>query len=183
MIKQDRRFEKTENAIQKSFLQLMMDKPCSNISVKEICQQAQISRNAFYQHYETKEHLYMAIQTDILRSIEEACQPLVDNLADITEVERRKFIDNILIAVDRQKDKIYHLLNSQAAYFSSAFCEMLIKANIKSSQQFPEPVDPASIHVFSGAVSSYISFWLLETNLTLLEAQEQLYNILENFGS
>ncbi|MEI4337578.1 TetR/AcrR family transcriptional regulator [Streptococcus suis] len=183
MVKQDRRFEKTENAIQESFLQLLMTKDCSKISVKEICQQAQISRNAFYQHYETKEHLYRAIQTDILLAMEEACRPVVDNLADIKEEERRQFINNILAAVEQQKSKIYHLLNSQPAYFSLAFRDMLIEASVKSSQRFPEPINPAFIHIFSGAVSSYICYWLLETDLSLLEAQEQLFSILENLGT
>lgn len=182
MVKQDRRFEKTEKAIQDAFLQLLTVKKLPKISVKEICQLAQISRNAFYQHYETKEHLYQSIQNEILLAMEEACRPVVDNLADIQTAERRQFLENILTAVDQQKEKIYQLLNSQPAHFSLAFRDMLIQANIKSSQEFPDPINLAFIHIFSGAVSSFVFYWLFETNFTLSEAQEQLFYILEHLG-
>lgn len=183
MFKQDPRFEKTEIAIQESFLHLLTTKSCSKISVKEICQLAQISRNAFYQHYETKNHLYQAMQTDILLAMEEAFRPIVDNPKDIQEAEKRKFINNILTAVEQQKNKIYHLLRSKPDYFSLAFRDILVRSCIKSSHQFPESINFAYLHIFSGAVSSYISFWLLETDLTLEEAQQQLYNTLELFGT
>lgn len=162
MNKTDLRFEKTEKAIQDAFLQLLMAKELTKISVKEICQNAQISRNAFYQHYETKEHLYQAIQTEILLAMEDACRPVVDNLANITEAESRQFLDNILIAVEQHKDKIYQLLRSQPAHFSLAFRDMLVKANVKSSQQFPDPINLAFIHCFSGAVSSFVSYCSLK---------------------
>ncbi|WP_156019731.1 TetR/AcrR family transcriptional regulator [Streptococcus ruminantium] len=181
MVKPDLRFEKTEKAIQDAFLQLLMAKEFTKISVKEICENAQISRNAFYQHYETKEHLYQAIQTDILLAMEDACRPVVDDLANISEAENRQFLDNILIAVNQHKDKIHRLLCSQPAYFSLAFRDMLIKAIIKSSQQFANPINLAFIHIFSGAVASFVSYWLLETDLTLLEAQEQISSILKNW--
>lgn len=181
MNKADLRFEKTEKAIQDAFLQLLMANELTKISVKEICQNAQISRNAFYQHYETKEHLYQAIQTEILLAMEDACRPLVDHLADIKAAERRQFLDNILIAVDQHRDKIYRLLSSQPAYFSLAFRDMLIKANLKSSQQFPDSVNLAFIHCFSGAISAFVSYWLLETDWTLLEAQDQLFHTFKHF--
>lgn len=180
MVKLDLRFEKTEKAIQDAFLKLLMAKELRQISVKEICQNAHISRNAFYQHYETKEHLYQAIQTEILLAMEDACRPVAENITDIQASENRQFLDNILIAVDQHQEKIYQLLKSQPANFSLAFRDMLIHANIKTNQQFTDHINLAFIHIFSGAVASFISYWLLETDLTLLEAQEQLFTILKH---
>ena len=59
---------------------------------------------------------------------------------------------------------------------------MLIHANIKTNQQFTDHINLAFIHIFSGAVASFISYWLLETDLTLLEAQEQLFTILKHLN-
>ncbi|EHI75234.1 TetR family transcriptional regulator [Streptococcus criceti] len=53
-MKKDLRFEKTEKNLQEAFLHLLQAKDLTKISVKEICQLAQVSRNAFYQHYETQ---------------------------------------------------------------------------------------------------------------------------------
>lgn len=182
MLKSDLRFKKTEKALKDAFLDLLLTTEISKLSVKTICEKAQISRNAFYQHYETKEHLYQSIQIEILLAIEDACKPVVNNIENITISERRQYLDNILTAVDNNRDKIHKLLISQPAHFSMAFRDMLIKSISKPNETFATKVSMAYIHIFSGAISTFISYWLLETELSLLEAQEQLFDILENLG-
>lgn len=177
-MKQDLRFEKTEKALQEAFLILLQTKELAKISVKELCELAQISRNAFYQHYETKEHLYDAILTELLLSIEEACRPLVKDVATITEVEGRLFLDNILFAVNQHRFVFYQLLTSQPAVFTAAFHDMLVSANIQSSHSIGTTPDISYIHIFSGGVVAFVKYWLLETSFTLEEAQEKLFAII-----
>ncbi|MWV55403.1 MULTISPECIES: TetR/AcrR family transcriptional regulator [Streptococcus] len=177
-MKQDLRFQKTELALQKAFLDLLQTKDIAKISVKEICTVAQVSRNAFYQHYETKEHLYDSMLKEILLSIEEACKPLAKDLASISTAERRLFLDNILRAVEDHRFVIYQLLTSEPAAFSAAFQEMLLSANLQGSKEVIAPPHNSYIHVFSGGVSAFVSYWLLETSFSLEEAQERLFAIL-----
>ena len=59
----DRRVKYTKMVIKNSFLALAKQKPISKISVKEICQDADINRATFYAHY--------ADQYDLLRRIED----------------------------------------------------------------------------------------------------------------
>lgn len=177
-MKQDLRFEKTEKALQKAFLELLQTKEIAKISVKELCELAQVSRNAFYQHYETKEHLYDSMLKEILLAIEQACRPLVTDLADISALEGRLFLDNILLAVDQHRFVIYQLLTSQPAAFSAAFHDMLVSANIQSSHSIGTTPDISYIHIFSGGVVAFVSYWLLQTSFTLEEAQEKLFAII-----
>ncbi|MBU0278161.1 TetR/AcrR family transcriptional regulator [Gemella sp. zg-1178] len=164
--------------MQKAFLELLQTKEITKISVKEICSLAQVSRNAFYQHYETREHLYDSMLKEILFSIEQACEPLVKDLASITEAENRLFLDNILRAVEEHRFVIYQLLTSQPAAFSAAFNEMLISANMQGVDGTSMQIDTSYIHIFSGGITAFVSYWLLKTSFTLEEAQEKLFTIL-----
>ncbi len=48
----DRRISKTEQAIQEAFFQLLKNVPADKITIKQLCQEANISRGTFYAHYE-----------------------------------------------------------------------------------------------------------------------------------
>ncbi|MGT2928731.1 TetR/AcrR family transcriptional regulator [Streptococcus dentasini] len=180
MVKRDLRFEKTEKNLQEAFLHLLQAKDLTKISVKEICQLAQISRNAFYQHYETKEHLYESLLQKILLSMEEACRPVAKELSHITPAENRLFLNNILHAVDQNRFIIHQLLTSQPASFSAAFHQMIVTTNLEGSHEHGLTIDPASIHIFSGAIVSFVNYWLLDTNLSLEKAQEKLFATIGN---
>lgn len=47
----DRRIRRTENAIQTAFVKLIMEKDINKITVKELCERADINKSTFYLHY------------------------------------------------------------------------------------------------------------------------------------
>lgn len=47
----DIRIQKTETAIKNAFMELRSQKPVEKITVKELCQRAQINKSTFYSHY------------------------------------------------------------------------------------------------------------------------------------
>lgn len=53
-MKNDLRYERTENLIFDSFFKLISKKSFDSVSVTDICKVANISRNAFYAHYTDK---------------------------------------------------------------------------------------------------------------------------------
>ncbi|AOM84263.1 TetR/AcrR family transcriptional regulator [Salisediminibacterium beveridgei] len=69
--KMDRRVKYTLEVIESSFLELMQQKPLSHITVKELCQKADINRSTFYAHYEDLSALLNAIQDRIIYDAEE----------------------------------------------------------------------------------------------------------------
>ena len=54
MEKEDRRYQRTRQAIQDAMWQLMQEKDFGQISVGEIAKRANINRVTFYRHYEDK---------------------------------------------------------------------------------------------------------------------------------
>lgn len=67
--KNNRRTRYTRQAIKDSFLQLLAEKDPLKITVTEICQQADINRGTFYQHFRDPADLFSQIEQDLLDKI------------------------------------------------------------------------------------------------------------------
>ncbi len=76
MRRTDRRAEKTRASIKEAFFELLKNKPEDSISVKEICDLANCSRNTFYVHFLYKENLYKTILDECIASILHGFKPL-----------------------------------------------------------------------------------------------------------
>ena len=77
----DRRVKYTRMVIKESFIDLLEKKDISRITIKEICENADINRATFYAHYSD--------QYELLRKIED------------------EFLDNIRDYLDELDQKIY----------------------------------------------------------------------------
>ena len=65
----DRREQKTQQAIRNAFLALRAHKPLERITVKELAENAQISKATFYLHYHDIYELSEALQEDVIQQI------------------------------------------------------------------------------------------------------------------
>ncbi len=62
----DIRIQKTEAAIKNAFMELRSQKSVEKITVKELCQRAQINKSTFYTHYEDIYALSDAMQAETI---------------------------------------------------------------------------------------------------------------------
>lgn len=69
--KEDRRIRITKLAIQESLVELMNTLPISKISVKMLCEAADINRSTFYAHYKDQYDLLKSVQRNILAQVKE----------------------------------------------------------------------------------------------------------------
>ena len=65
----DLRVKKTERSIQQAFLDLRRQKPLEKITVKELCQRADIHKSTFYSHYEDLYALSDALETQVVEQV------------------------------------------------------------------------------------------------------------------
>ncbi|NLC73120.1 MAG: TetR/AcrR family transcriptional regulator [Ruminococcaceae bacterium] len=79
MKKEDGRVRYTKMVIRKSFISLLDEKPASKISVKELCERAEINRATFYAHYESIEALYGSIKSELAERIRNYLIPVASN--------------------------------------------------------------------------------------------------------
>ena len=105
-MKTDLRIRYTRKVIREAFLKLLKEKPLARITVKEVCDLAQINRGTFYKHYLDCYDLMDKLQDEAAANFE----ALLDNLEE-------NGIENVIVAILeklRSDSGINMLVNSQS---------------------------------------------------------------------
>lgn len=97
----DKRVRYTKMFLKESLIKLLKDKPISRITIKELCENAEINRATYYAHY--------ADQFDQLKQIEEEfISGILSNLnklsAETGEKDMHKIVENILIYINENAE-------------------------------------------------------------------------------
>lgn len=66
----DRRIKHTKQFLKTALLELLEEKPLSQISVTALCNRADINRNTFYCHYHYPEEILWEMQQDVLEQFQ-----------------------------------------------------------------------------------------------------------------
>jgi len=94
-MKMNRKTRYTRMALRDSLMELMKEKPLAKITIKELCNNADINRTTFYAHYTNQYDLLNKIETETLEWAKEAISNVQGNWQqDISE--SIKNIANIL---------------------------------------------------------------------------------------
>jgi len=102
----DRRVKYTRMVLKESFINLLEKKDISRITIKEICENADINRATFYSHYSD--------QYDLLRKIEDE---FLDNIREyLGELEQKNEVNPVLLA-----EKIFEYIKENAK-----LCKLLL---------------------------------------------------------
>ena len=72
----DRRIFKTKEALKGALIALLKEKELNKITVKELCEKADINRGTFYTHYKDQVDLYHAIVDETYEKLEAYIQSL-----------------------------------------------------------------------------------------------------------
>jgi AcrR family transcriptional regulator len=67
--KTDRRVKYTKMVLRESLIKLLKEKPISRITIKELCEEADINRVTFYAHYHDQYDLLKMMEKDLLNDI------------------------------------------------------------------------------------------------------------------
>ena len=62
----DIRIEKTRQSIINAFIELRSHKELERITIKELCEKAQINKSTFYAHYQDIYHLSDTLETEVV---------------------------------------------------------------------------------------------------------------------
>ena len=73
---ENRRVKYSKKLIQDSLLQLLQEKPLEKITVKELCERADVNRGTFYRYYEDIFDLFDTIEQALGKDFEEHAQSL-----------------------------------------------------------------------------------------------------------
>ena len=81
---EDRRAKRTRRLLKESLLELMQEKPFSQISVRDVTERADVNRTTFYLHYTDTAQLLQSVEEELLAE----AQTLIDAHLQETVAER-----------------------------------------------------------------------------------------------
>jgi len=119
--KVDRRVKYTKMVLKESFIKLLEQKDISKITIKEICEDADINRATFYAHYTDQYDLLRKIEKELLDNIRAQIEAFTFN----QETDKR---DEVLLA-----EKIFEYIKENAR-----LCKLLL--NEKGDLSFQKKV-------------------------------------------
>lgn len=158
-MKTDARVRYTRKVIRDTFLELMQEKPVSKITVKEVCDKAEINRGTFYKHYQDCYDLLEKIEDDGLREFEQM-------LASIEAAGTQAALTAILNTL-RNNVQLIQALDDPVGgrrfiYRLAGCCFRYMEQWLGPTSQtdWPEARRDASFAFLAGGSGSVIEWWL-----------------------
>src|SRR5699024_1646022 len=94
MKKLDRRIQMSKSFLKQALISLLTKKQISHITVKELCELADVNRSTFYAHYTDLDALLNEMENDIIEQLTRALQAYIKNEED-TNIIIEKLIEFI----------------------------------------------------------------------------------------
>lgn len=154
--------KKTKKAFETSLAELAHGQQLNKITVKMVCEKAQLSRNAFYFHYKDIGALISDIEENLLRDAEAMLTDL-GNLGFPKNVYAT--IDGLIDLFESRRDVVMMLLDkSFSATFTDRISRMFSEFNYKYFRQVHGEKSKVSYEFFyifiSGGFYGIIKYWM-----------------------
>jgi AcrR family transcriptional regulator len=182
---EDIRIIKTKKALNKSLCQLLITVPYSQISIVEICNNADVHRATFYNYYKSKDDLFV-------NCVKQVNQNFIDKFY---ELNRRDFssrsellnyiIDSFIekshellqyikkVVAIQKEEKIYYILNKSIYECLYQVLSLVPSQGVNVSKDF-------IAKFYAGALTS-ISFWYIENdNISKEEFTKYVHHFLSD---
>jgi hypothetical protein len=161
-MKPDRKTRYTRKALEDSLIELMKDKPVTKITIRELCENADINRTTFYAHYRD--------QYDLLRQIEEETLGYIEDMLNKYDNKRSKrevleMVEEIFGFIASNSSSLQVLLseNGDIGFQKKLFRHFMLKEQLmkylpkKSIGE--ETKEYWSVYVIHGAIG-LVQHWL-----------------------
>ena len=156
--KNDRRSQRTRQALGDALVELMMERGYDAISIKDIINRANVGRSTFYSHYADKDELFVS-QLD----------RLMDLLSQHVPQERSEgnpFFPSLgLLQHIQEKWKLYKILawgsgvDVLSKHLQKSLSEKIEQGLVESGQTYEVPV-PIIANFLAGSFLSLVKWWL-----------------------
>lgn len=153
-----RRTRMTKRLLKDSLVELMKEKPVRNITIKEICERADVNRSTFYRHYDTQFDLYNDIFEDITGDV----MTILSNTSQ-AEIMSPKLLTELLQYALDNRDLILILLSDNGCLnVGEAFSELIrsIFRRRRGEDAVPTELELYVTQFISAGMSSIIWLWL-----------------------
>ena len=178
----DLRILKTQERLQNALLELLETKELKEITVKEICDKAGISRNAFYQHYGYKEDLYDQMVARATEGIRDSLMPIIQDASVVTEDTIISYAKHIIEGISEVRELIYVMLKGDDGIFLRQLTDLIFGQNLTNALSFFDMKESAELRLYyefqSAGMAAFIVKWILDEGISEEKAASLLAQIL-----
>lgn len=181
--KTDLRIIKTQANLKQSLIKLLQKKKISEISVKEICDDAQCSRNTFYMHYPYKEALYEELIDDCIARIQKVFTAPLKMKNESSHQYISRVVHDILSVMYEEREMLTTFIardttNTFCCRLTDVVCDTLIKASTRMSETSAHTDTYRLIAKYcSGGIVNFILCCFQDVNIDLEEAEKILVTL------
>jgi len=178
-MKTDRRVKYTQKVLKESLLEILKERPIERVTVKEICDRADINRSTFYVHYGSPQELFNSIGRELYDEIKQKKRDYSDiksymnGICDII-YENREFFEIMI--------RTGHVENMFAL---SELWKGDYMDNLAGMGRSREELESAFLYVTCGAFSVMITWVLGQFRMTRDEVTDEVIKLtlgaLDNF--
>lgn len=153
----DRRVQRTRDALRDAMMALMLERGWDAIDVQTLCEQANIGRSTFYQHYANKEELLKASFTGLRNAL------MARAVANTSMPGQLAFVPGLIAHVYEVQHMFRALLGRRSGhYVQDRFRELLIEmvlAGVPAGKSRNWQAQ-AQAHYLAGALFELLAWWL-----------------------
>ena len=158
-MRNDPRVRYTRSIIQTAFLELLRQKPVEKITVREICDKAEINRSTFYKHYQDCYDLLDKIKEDVLRQFNEMLSGMETQgvKATMTDILQRLKDNAALFRVFRRQGGERSFTNQLAG---RCFEYMDMQISVSPALGWGDAQKGLVYSYLTGGAAAIIEYWL-----------------------
>ena len=101
MVNSDRRVRKTREVLRKNLINLMKVKNINSITVKELCEKADINRGTFYLHYKDVFHMLEEIEKELFEEFQDV---ILSHEISPNKIETKPILEDIYTFIAQNSD-------------------------------------------------------------------------------
>lgn len=164
----------TEQRIKNVFLDLNKKNEIDNITVKDICREANLSRSTFYRHYKDIYEVIESIESEIIEEVRNMITPKENSAIDPDEQEIRRALLRLFHNYRFRKTELLTLLDSgkyPASY--KRFRKMIFDMLMTSYTVYDTGANPDLFRFYmdyaAGTIVDLVVLWLRKDDMSYEE--------------
>ncbi|WP_025025937.1 TetR/AcrR family transcriptional regulator [Caldalkalibacillus mannanilyticus] len=181
-VKIDRRKQYTRMVLKDSFIKLLQEIPLANITIKGVCEHADINRSTFYSHFTDLYDLLHQVEDDIIEDLNQALSTYSYSI----EEENYQMIEKVLEYLVENRESCETLFSEHGAPSFQRKVMMLAHTHFNKlwtveSNTLPHNVEYLSQYIVNGSIH-VIQIWLKNGSKESPKEMAELIQKLANRG-
>lgn len=177
-VRQDRRVARTKNNINSAFLRLLRQKDISKITVKELCEEADINRKTFYTYHGSIADVLSEIENDMV-------DKFYNGMNELKKKNENRTVADIFVCTEELLQKDSDFIHQLVQIDALSGLEVKINKRLKQyvadviSEEYgrsDEVIASSLDYIVSGAIAMNIEWFCRETPMpfeTLCEMNKE----------